>query len=253
MIDYPEIQTKLTEALRLQHPPIAVTLTDDPPASIPAFDGRVAAGCVFWERAANGPFVTSSPAHQRCGIGIHTHNLPAPGPDHAGELGQVLGVLEELSYLTGEDLARVPTLHRSITHVVYGPLAKAPIPADLVLLFAHNSQGLVITEATQQVEPDTPPAMGRPACAIVPQTVNSGCAAMSLGCCGARAYLDGLSDDIALWALPGPKLAEYTERIVALSGANQLLGTFHQLRRSDVEAGLEPTVQDSLQRLQSSQ
>ena len=37
--------------------------------------------------------------------------------------------------------------------------------------------------------PDNP-AMGRPACAVVPQAINSGQAALSLGCCGARAYLD---------------------------------------------------------------
>jgi hypothetical protein len=100
----------------------------------------------------------------------------------------------------------------------------------------HSRQGLVITEAVQQVDPDVPPALGRPACAIIPQAVNTGRAALSLGCCGARAYLSALSDDIALWALPGAKLAEYTEPIAALAHANATLMKFHELRLKDVES-----------------
>jgi hypothetical protein len=73
---------------------------------------------------------------------------------------------------------------------------------------------------------------------------------MSLGCCGARAYLEGLSDDIALWALPGNKLKLYADRIVKLASANQVLTQFHQLRRQEVEAGASPTYGESLAHLQ---
>ena len=47
-----------------------------------------------------------------------------------------------------------------------------------------------------------PPAMGRPSCAVVPQAANSTGSAPSMGCCGARAYLDVLTDDV-LSAVPG--------------------------------------------------
>ena len=72
---------------------------------------------------------------------------------------------------------------------------------------------------------------------------------MSLGCCGARAYLDALSDDVALWALPGRKLVQYCDQIAALAHANDVLSTFHERRRIDVESGKRPTVQQSLERL----
>jgi uncharacterized protein (DUF169 family) len=88
--------------------------------------------------------------------------------------------------------------------------------------------------------------MGRPACAVVPQVMNTGRAALSLGCCGARAYLDVLSDDVAIFAIPGAKLAAYAERIETLSKANAVLSQFHQMRRRSVEAGQNPTVKESL-------
>ena len=72
---------------------------------------------------------------------------------------------------------------------------------------------------------------------------------MSLGCCGARAYLDVLTDDVALWALPGARLGDYVVRIAALAKANEVLGAFHSQRRADVERGERPTLQQSLDRV----
>ena len=80
---------------------------------------------------------------------------------------------------------------------------------------------------------------------------NSGKAALSLGCCGARAYVDALGDDMALWALPGVNIEAYTARIEELSKANGILTKFHSLRRMDVASGQHPTIKQSLVRLQS--
>jgi len=90
----------------------------------------------------------------------------------------------------------------------------------------HANQTLILSEATQQVENQVPPAMGRPACAVVPQVMNTGRAALSLGCCGARAYLDVFSDEVAVFAIPGAKLAEYAERIAVLARAMPCLHSF---------------------------
>jgi len=88
--------------------------------------------------------------------------------------------------------------------------------------------------------------MGRPACAIIPQVMNTGVAGLSLGCCGARAYLDRLADDVAVFAIPGAKLEVYARRIEALAKANAVLSKFHHLRRHDVEAGNTPSIKESL-------
>ena len=67
-----------------------------------------------------------------------------------------------------------------------------------------------------------------------------------MGCRGARAYLDVLTDEVALWAIPGTKLDLYVERIATLAKANAVLTTFHQMRRDDVEDGKIPTIKESL-------
>ena len=250
MSNYPEISKSLQESLKLAYPPIAVCLADKLPPGVSSPSRPFAAGCMFWQEAMKGPIATSSADHELCAIGVHTHNLAGASPAYKSELESVLKVMADMTYVRPEDVPLIPVLGRRAKHVVYAPLAQTPLDPDVVLLFAHSRQGLVIAEAAQQVDPETPPAMGRPACAIIPQAVNSGRAALSLGCCGARAYLDTLTDDIALWALPGPMLPLYCERIVALAQANETLTKFHQLRQQDVEAGLRPTCRESLARIQ---
>jgi uncharacterized protein (DUF169 family) len=180
---------------------------------------------------------------------MYTHNLemsPAAGTD----LGDALKVFADLGYVRAEDIPGIPVLASKPKHVVYGPLAQTPVAPDVVLLFVRADQTLILSEASQQLEGGLPPAMGRPACAIIPQARNTGRSALSLGCCGARAYLDVLSDDIALYAIPGATIGAFAERIAALANANAILTKFHQIRRRDVEAGNSPTVQESLQAMQ---
>jgi uncharacterized protein (DUF169 family) len=125
------------------------------------------------------------------------------------------------------------------------------VEPSVVLLFVHAGQTLVLSEASQQVEAGLPPAMGRPACAVVPQVRNTGRSALSLGCCGARAYLDILTDDVALYAVPGASIGAFAERVAALAQANAILTSFHQIRRRDIEAGNAPTIQQSLAAMSS--
>lgn len=249
--DLKGIAETLTASLHLQQPPVAVSFTDSVPAGLAAHSGRVPAGCRFWEDAAAATFVTSAEDHYHCAIGVYTHNLQ-PSPEQQTDLMDALKVFDQLGYVRPEDLPLIPVLQSQPKHVVYAPLASAPLAPDLVLLFVDANQTLILTEATQQVENQIPPAMGRPACAIIPQVMNTGRAALSLGCCGARAYLDVLPDGVALFAFPGNKLAAYAERIEFLAKANAVLAKFHHLRRRDIEAGKSPTVQDSLAALSAS-
>jgi uncharacterized protein (DUF169 family) len=248
-VTFTELSNALQEALSLKLPPVAVSLAESAPQDIDVFHGSAAAGCVFWEKGAHQTFATRSADHEMCAIGVYTHNLTPTSETHERELGTVLKVLRDLDYVRPEDLPAIPVLKQKPGVIIYGPLREAKQTPDAVLLFAHSAQGLVITEAVQQVDGGVPPALGRPACAIIPQAVSSGRAALSLGCCGARAYLDVMSDDTALWALPGAKLNVYAERITALARANSLLRCFHQLRKEDVDAGRRPTYSESLARL----
>ena len=243
---YAMLSANLRDALGLNQPPVAICLTESIPAGIDFPADRVPAGCRFWEDATHATFATSADDHNLCAIGIHTHNLQ-PSPAQQTDLMDALKVFGDLGYVRPEDIPLIPVLSSRPRHVLYSPLADTPLSPDVVLLFVNAKQTLILTEATQQVENQNAPAMGRPACAVVPQVMNTGRAALSLGCCGARAYLNVLTESVAIFAIPGAKLQAYTERIVALAKANATLSKFHEIRRKDISVGHSPTVQDSLQ------
>src|SRR5438477_2109656 len=208
MNDYSSIAKILSDSLKLRVPPVAVCFTDKPPEKVPASREPAAAGCVFWERGAQSAFVTSATDHSNCVVGMYTHHMPLATASQQEDLNDCLKVFGDLGYVRPEDIPGIPVLKDEAKYVVYAPLASTPLAPSTVLLFANSRQSLAITEAVQQVEPGVPPALGRPACAVIPQAVNTGKPALSLGCCGARAYMDVITDDFAIWDLPGPSIAE---------------------------------------------
>lgn len=248
--DYAKIAKTLFDSLDLRQPPIAICFADSMPADMPGHSGRVPAGCRFWEDAASAAFVTSAADHNMCAIGVYTHHLQS-SPAQQTDLMDALKVFGELSYVREEDIALIPVLQSQAEYVIYSPLADTRLSPEVVILFVNANQTLILAEATQQVENQSPPAMGRPACAVVPQVMNTGRAALSLGCCGARAYLDVLTDTVAIFAMPGAKLEAYAKRIKALTTANAILSKFHHIRRHEIEAGQTPTIKDSLAALNS--
>ncbi len=245
-----DIAKSLTDSLQLTQPPVAICLLDELPAGVPLWSGPIPAGCRFWQEAGSRVFATAAADHERCAIGQYTHGLEM-SPGASADLQDALKVFADLTYVRPEDIAAIPVLQQKAPYVVYGPLASIPSDPDVVLLFVRADQTLILSEASQQIEGGLPPAMGRPACAIVPQARNTGRSALSLGCCGARAYLDVLTPDVALYAVPGASIGAFAERIAALAQANTVLTRFHQIRRRDIEAGGAPTIQESLAALQN--
>jgi len=250
-MNYEKLAEYLSAALHLALAPIAVSFPDAPPANVPHFDGVVPAGCAFWQHAANRTFITTAKDHALCSIGVHTHHLANLLPSQQVELTDALKAMSDLDYVRADEIAAIPVIKQEVRYVMYGPLAEFPIEPNVVLIFADARQGLVVSEAVARVDKIAAPAMGRPACAAIPQALNAGNAVLSLGCCGARAYLDALDDRVAMWALPGIKIESYCAEISTLARANQALTSFHKRRREDIEAGEQPTVEQSLARLSS--
>jgi uncharacterized protein (DUF169 family) len=249
MTSLASISQSLSESLQLTQPPVGVAFVDDVPAGVKTYAGSVPAGCRFWQEATPQVFATVPKDHELCSIGMYTHHLEI-GPGAQTDLGDALKVFGDLGYVRPEDMPFIPVLGRDAKVVVYGPLSSIPVTPDVVLLFVKADQTLILSEASQQLENGLPPAMGRPACGVIPQAFNTGRTALSLGCCGARAYLDVLTPDVALYAIPGARLKAFAERVAALAKANSVLTAFHTLRRRDVEAGLRPTVKESLGAMQ---
>jgi len=249
MSDYSALAARLTTALNLTTAPVAVSFLDDAPGDTTGPDSTVAAGCKFWELGATRKLTTRANDHRLCAIGIHTHNLADAPATQGGDLGATLAAMQGLDYVRPEEVEALPVMDHASRCVVYAPLAESQEEPATVLLFAHADQGLVITEALARIDDDVPATMGRPACALIPQVVNSARSASSLGCCGARAYLDVLDEGTTIWALHGGKLERYVEAIETFARANDTLRQFHDLRRADIAEGKTPSVEESLARL----
>jgi uncharacterized protein (DUF169 family) len=243
---YSDISQSLQLTLTLNLTPIAVCLLNTIPEGLHLYSKVAPAGCRFWQEGMQSSFATSSKDHSLCVIGTYTHNLEPSSARVEADLIDALKIFAELDYVRSQDLPLIPVLKDRPKYVAYAPLAEAPAQPDVVLLFVKPNQLLILSEAAQQVEAQIPLAMGRPACAIIPQVKNTGRAALSLGCCGARAYLDILTDDSAIFAMPGDKLETYAQRIEALAAANSVLSKFHRIRRAEIEAGRTPTIKESL-------
>lgn len=249
MSAFAELARRIEHALGLTTPPVAMSFVDERPVGTDAPGAPVPAGCSFWQIGAQRTVATSGEDHRHCSIGVHTHNLTDVPSSQVHELQTALSAMQGLDYVRPNEVEALPVMKKPGKHVVYGPLHMATERPSLVLIFARASQGLILSEALTRVDGETPAAMGRPACAMIPQVLNSSRSASSLGCCGARAYLDSLTDDVALWGLSAAKLETYVDAIETLAKANSVLSRFHELRRTDIESGRTPSVEESLAKL----
>ena len=93
MVDYGNIEQRLSETLGLPRRPIAVTFRDTPPMGVPKFTGTEPSGCSFWRLAAEGrTFYTVPSDHYNCAIGSYTHNISLP-EERTQELHQTLSFM----------------------------------------------------------------------------------------------------------------------------------------------------------------
>ena len=89
------------------------------------------------------------------------------------------------------------------------------------MLLAEAAEGAGISGAA--------PAMGRPTCAVLPESINARRTAVSFGCVGNRVYT-GATDAEAYFAVPGPQLAALETSLATIVRANHALEQFHQAR-----------------------
>src|SRR4051794_26811858 len=181
--------TTLTELLRLTSPPIAITFVDQPPSGVPHVSAIEPAGCGYWRRAAAGEvFFTVADDHKGCPIGAHTHNVALSPEEQQGLMGLVQTMVG-LSYLKMEEVPHIPTRKTPLQLAVYAPLDATPMPPDVVLVRGHAQQLMLLMEAAQAAGvAGTGTTMGRPTCAVLPETINSDRTAASFGCVGNRVY-----------------------------------------------------------------
>jgi uncharacterized protein (DUF169 family) len=238
--------SRLAELLHLTSAPVAVTFADSAPAGVPHVAAPEPAGCGYWRRAAEGEvFFTEADDHKGCPVGAHTHHVTL-SPAERQELMGLVQTMVGLSYLKLEEVPRIPTRSAPLRVAVYAPLDAAPVPPDVVLIRGNAQQLMLLAEAAQAAGvAGTVATMGRPTCAVLPESINSARTAASFGCVGNRVYT-GADDTQAYFAVPGPHLETVEDHLAVIVTANRALEQFHRARAAAApSAGSGPATTDT--------
>jgi uncharacterized protein (DUF169 family) len=232
------------DALELDGAPVAISFLQQPPEGVAPWDGGpVAAGCVFWQRARQGQTFYTVPAeHYNCAVGAHVHGMELPD-GRREELTAVVELMAGAGYVDPGEVPSIPVVAEAPRYIAYGPAATVPFDADVVVVAATPAKAMLLHEAALRagVAPMAAPATGRPGCAVLPLAMQSGQAALTLGCAGNR-LSTGLRDEELYSAIPGPAWPAVVEALASIVQANATMDEFYRQRQDRVEvaAGAGP-------------
>jgi uncharacterized protein (DUF169 family) len=210
---------------------VAFTFSDIRPSELPREVSPQPSGCSFWKLAAEGnAFYAEAPDHFGCVVGAHALGAELP----LAQIEELMGLtstMVALSYLKAEEVAQLPRRSDPLRFVTYAPLSLSPALPDLVLVRGNVRHLMLLTEAARAAGfLKSSPAMGRPACAIVPESLASGQVVLSLGCTGNRVYT-GLGDHEGYLAIPGNALESVCAGLTTILRANEVLERLHHQRQ----------------------
>jgi uncharacterized protein (DUF169 family) len=222
-------QTSALANLGLANAPVAIAFTNTAPEGVSRVDGALAASCSYWREASNRSFYTTVDDHSGCPVGAFTHGVSL-SPQQATELQSLVGLMVELKYIKQEEIPLIPHRTAPMRFAVYAPLAAAAFSPDVVIFRGNARQIMVLSEAARAAGiAEAAAVMGRPACAMIPQSVAAQTGVTSMGCIGNRVYT-GLRDDELYITVPGPAVANFLDQLATVLEANIALERFHRNR-----------------------
>jgi uncharacterized protein (DUF169 family) len=230
---YAQIADRLSSDLELGIPPVALAFVDGPPEGVPTTDATVPSSCAFWRKAEEGVFYAPAEAHFNCPIGAMVMGFDLT-PEVQSNLGEAVEMMCDISYLGADEPANIPSVKKPKQGIVYGPLADFPIDPDVALLWVTSRQAMLLSEAvgnSRWMEAGGRTVFGRPACASIPSALDSDRPVMSLGCMGMRTYTEVLPD-LLLSVVPGSKLDEFQESVVATMEANRQMQEYYEQQKA---------------------
>jgi uncharacterized protein (DUF169 family) len=227
--NWSQLASDLASTLHLASPPLAITFSDAPPEGVAAFDeampdalpdgrtGRVAAGCVFWMKAADRTFSTVAEDHGNCSVGSVTHGFKTL----EGVAGNSdVAALLESGWVTMDVVPQIPVVHDKPGAVTYGPLADTPVDPDVVFLRVTGRQLMVLSDAIPGLRIE-----GKPQCHIVAIAKEEQEPAASVGCALSRVRT-GMPPTEMTCALPASQLPDIVESIKRHSDADATVARY---------------------------
>jgi uncharacterized protein (DUF169 family) len=240
MSNWSALSRTLTERLRLQTPPVAMTFVDgrgrgttapafDGPMSAPTDDGRagrVPASCVFWTKGTTSTFSTVGEDHGNCSVGRWVHGFAA--------LDEIAGASDVATlfasgWVTSDDVSRVQVVADRPDGIVYGPLSESTADPDVVVFQLNPRQMMELADAVPGIE-----LSGKPQCQIVAKA-KAGQAALSMGCALSRERT-GMPAGELTCAIPASDIEAIIERLHAVVAADEAVQSYAIADRSRFEA-----------------
>jgi uncharacterized protein (DUF169 family) len=230
MLNYKDLEQKLSESIRLRTRPVAVTFSDVAPAGVEKFAGSEPSGCSFWRLAAEGKvFYTIPSDHYNCAIGCYTHHIPLP-PEREKELGETLALMTSIGYIRMEEVGGIHRLPKTPGVVIYAALGETPTDPDVVIFAGRPGRLMSLHEAALRAGSGFgTPVLPRPTCMALPAALAHG-SVMSTACIGNRIYTD-LEEDELYVAISGRDLRKVVDELETAASANSKLSEYHHARR----------------------
>jgi uncharacterized protein (DUF169 family) len=233
-MDVQTLGRTLSRLLGVSSAPVGISFRDTAPAGIARVGRPGPAGCAYWKLAGEGQvFYTEAADHYNCPVGSYTHGVDLPA-ERAAELQQVVGTMVSLQYIAMEEVPAMPRRTGPFGVAVYAPLAAAPVEPDVVIVRGNARQIMLVAEAARAAGiGHDGAAMGRPACAMIPQAMSAARGNTSLGCIGNRVYT-GLGDAELYFTIPGARLADVVAKLETIAHANRELEQYHRGRQASL-------------------
>jgi len=221
-------------SLEFTSAPVAMAFLSKAPADLQRVDRPEPAGCGYWKQASEGrAFYTTSDDHLNCPIGAFTHGVEL-SPEKGLELQSLLGTMIELKYVQSIEVPSIPQRKSPLNVAAYAPLDRATFRPDVIVFRGNARQIMLLSEAARAAGAfETGTVMGRPACAMIPQALNTSASVASVGCIGNRVYT-GLGDDELYLTVPGDRANEVLEKLPSILTANRELEKFHRQRAASL-------------------
>lgn len=230
-----QLAARLSAALTLEYPPVALTLVDTPPDDVPTTQEVVPSACTFWRLAETNTFYAPAEAHFNCPIGSMVMGFEMP-QDVQAKLSGMVTMMCDCEYLDPAEAEHIPTNTGQNSGIVYGPLADHPTTPSAVLMWLTPRQAMLCNEAGGNAKWSTetlPRTTGRPACAAIPLSIKNENTATSYGCAGMRTFTE-ISDDRMLIAIPGAQLETFTQAAEASAATNKTMEDFYTNHKAAV-------------------
>ncbi len=229
---YQELAQRFSDLLGLKQPAIGLAFVESAPEGVQHTGSHVPSACTFWRLAEKGVFYAGGDDHKECPIGMLTmgFTMPEVSQQRAQELVQTMASVQ---YFSPAEVSALPIVQKPHSNVLYGRLDQFPVEADIVLCILDSYQAMLVAEAMGNVNwlQGGQAAFGRPTCAVIPRSMQTGTASLSFGCVGARTYID-LSPSELVLSVPGQQFAALVDRLQTIVDANAALAPYHQSQKA---------------------